>query len=95
MLTERQVFNLTYLTWRSAQMAAHTQMRTHIPRRPILRLAAGVLALSAFSQIAGAQTYPVRPVRIIIGFPPGGVTDIYARLMASGFRSGSVSHLLS
>jgi tripartite-type tricarboxylate transporter receptor subunit TctC len=49
-------------------------------RRSFLHLAAGAAALSAASRIASGQTYPVRPVRIIVGFPPGGPTDIVARL---------------
>ena len=50
-------------------------------RRTFLHLAAGAAALSAASRIAQAQAYPSRPVRIIVGFPPGGATDIQARLM--------------
>jgi tripartite-type tricarboxylate transporter receptor subunit TctC len=50
------------------------------PRRAFLHLAAGA-ALPAMSRFARAQTYPVRPVRIIFGFPPGGVNDTYARLI--------------
>ena len=50
-------------------------------RRTFLHLAAGVAALPAVSRIARAQSYPSRPVRIIVGFPAGGATDIQARLM--------------
>jgi tripartite-type tricarboxylate transporter receptor subunit TctC len=52
-----------------------------LPRRTFLGLAAGAAALSAASGMARAQAYPSRPVRIIVGFPPGGATDIQARLM--------------
>ena len=51
-----------------------------IPRRRFLGLAAGAAALPAMSQIAWAQAYPTRPVRIIAGAPPGGILDIHARL---------------
>jgi tripartite-type tricarboxylate transporter receptor subunit TctC len=53
-----------------------------LPRRQFLRLAAGAGALATAAQRAAAQTYPTRPVRLIVGFPPGTATDTDGRLIA-------------
>ena len=52
-----------------------------LARRRFLYLAAGATVLPAVSRIATAQAYPTRPVRLIIGYPPGGSADITARLL--------------
>src|SRR5215510_3885331 len=57
-----------------------------LPRRRFLRLAAeaaaaGAAGLPSLSQIAWSQTYPTRPLRWIVGFPPGGGADTVARIV--------------
>jgi tripartite-type tricarboxylate transporter receptor subunit TctC len=52
-----------------------------LPRRQFIRLATVAVALPALPRLAGAQSYPSRPVRLIVGFPAGGSADIVARLI--------------
>jgi tripartite-type tricarboxylate transporter receptor subunit TctC len=62
----------------------------HITRRRILTLTSGALALPAVIRHAYADTYPSRPIHLLVGFPPGGTADIIARLVgqALGERLG-------
>ena len=53
-----------------------------LPRRKFLRLVAGAAALPALSRVASAQSYPTKPVRIIVPFPAGSTSDILARPVA-------------
>jgi tripartite-type tricarboxylate transporter receptor subunit TctC len=52
-----------------------------IPRRSFLHLAAGTAAVAVAPMAAFAQDYPSRPVRLVLGFPPGGAADVAARLV--------------
>src|ERR1700676_3168172 len=61
--------------------------RGHMKRRTFLHVAAGAAVLPVLPRIARAQTYPRRPVRIIVGFAPGGPQDIVARLMGQWWLS--------
>src|SRR6516165_2807786 len=56
-------------------------------RRNFLHLVAGAAALPVVSRFARAQAYPSRPVRCIVGYPPGGGTDIFVRLVGPSLSS--------
>src|SRR5262249_41805289 len=61
-------------------------MNRTFPRRMFLHLAAGAIAMPAITRRARAQTYPVRPITIIVPFAAGGGTDQVARLLAGPMR---------
>jgi tripartite-type tricarboxylate transporter receptor subunit TctC len=58
-----------------------------LSRHQFLHLAAGAAALPAVSHIAGAQTYPSRPITIVVPYAAGGNTDANARILAEQMRS--------
>src|SRR5215472_17519904 len=53
-----------------------------LARRGLLQRAAATVAVPFLPEVARAQIYPTRPVRIVVGYPAGGVSDILARLVA-------------
>jgi tripartite-type tricarboxylate transporter receptor subunit TctC len=63
-----------------------------LSRRQILHLAAGAAALPATTHFAWAQTYPTRPVRVIVPLAPGSATDSQARLIAQKLSENVNQH---
>src|SRR5262245_3211301 len=57
-----------------------------LARRHFLHLAAGAATLPTVSRIATAQTYPSRPITIVVPYPPGGLIDALARILAESMR---------
>ena len=57
------------------------------PRRHVLRLALGATALPAVTRIAAAESYPSRPITVIVPFAPGALNDIVARLLSNGMSA--------
>jgi tripartite-type tricarboxylate transporter receptor subunit TctC len=64
------------------------------PRRVFLQLAAGAAALPAMSRMASAQTYPSRPIRFIVPYPPGGATDVAARVIGEYLSRAFGQHIV-
>src|SRR5271167_1609653 len=57
------------------------------PRRRFLHLTAGAFALPALSRVATAQTYPTKPITLMVGAAAGGPTDTIARILAQHMRT--------
>src|SRR5262249_45718028 len=79
--SERQTDCLLRAALSPAPPAFLVRRAMKLPRRTFLHRAASTAALLAVSRVAQAQSYPTRPVRIIIGFPAGTTADIIARLL--------------
>ena len=71
---------------RSLPRSNDRRLAAQHPRRRFLSLAAGAAALPAISRIACAQSYPTRPITIMVPSPPGGATDVIARNLAERMK---------
>jgi tripartite-type tricarboxylate transporter receptor subunit TctC len=58
-----------------------------LPRRKFLHLAAGAAALPTVSRVTWAQTYPSRPVRLIVPVGPGDLKPVFDAMLANAVRS--------
>src|SRR6516164_3051749 len=64
------------------------------PRRQFLHLAAGAAAVPAVSCIARAQSYPARPITIVVPFPAGGALDVFGRILAERMRASLAQNVI-
>jgi tripartite-type tricarboxylate transporter receptor subunit TctC len=64
------------------------------PRRQFLHLAAGAAAVPTVSRIARAQTYPARPITIVVPFPAGGALDVFGRILAERMRASLAQNVI-
>ena len=71
---------------RSAPRGNERRLVTQYPRRRVLSLAAGAAALPAVSRMTWAQSYPSRPITIVVPVSPGGSIDVIARNLAERMR---------